>query len=192
MCRRGIKLNFMETKAVVPDVLIPVYPQYFAICDESRVIAAEYKDGLKNYPDVSETPRITTLSSTLTSGGTTSTTVNGITSTNTIAAHNKTASSTTKTNDQPLIQPIEHLPSHEKYVLPYGFCVNLFVFLSVLITFFISNLLLAILLLNKNIQQFSQTEEFNLSNLILIQFLGLIPNIINPIYKRTLHNTQTL
>lgn len=119
----------METKAVVPDVLIPVYPQYFAICDESRVIAAEYKDGLKNYPDVSETPRITTLSSTLTSGGTTSTIVNGITSTNTIAAHNKTF--TTKPNDQPLIQPIEHLPSHEKYVLPDGSSVIPFVFFFV-------------------------------------------------------------
>lgn len=85
ICRRGIKLNFMETKLLVPDVLVPYHPQFFAICDESRAIAAEYKHGLEKYPDLSNTPTVTAKSSTSTAFGTTFLTVNGITSTNSSA-----------------------------------------------------------------------------------------------------------
>lgn len=51
-CRRGIKLNFMETKVTSPKTLVPFPHQHFAICDESRAIAAEYKGGLSSYPEL--------------------------------------------------------------------------------------------------------------------------------------------
>lgn len=81
----------METKLFVPPVIFQYHSRCFSICDESRVIAAEYKGGLKNYPDISKTPTVKTISSTLTSSGAASTTINGITSTNTSAACKKSS-----------------------------------------------------------------------------------------------------
>lgn len=44
----------METKVNTPKTLVPCVPQHFAICDESRAIAAEYEDGLSSYPEIKQ------------------------------------------------------------------------------------------------------------------------------------------
>lgn len=102
----------MEIKVIVPPVLVPFYPQYFAICDESRTIAAEYKDGLKSYPDIFQAPTVTTSSSKATSLGT-FTTVNGITLTNTVADGGNHPSNNIHTS----FNYIQKLPISNRYVV---------------------------------------------------------------------------
>jgi hypothetical protein len=51
ICRRGVRLNFIDTQIVAPPHCIPRPPgTSVTFRDESRVIASEYVDGAERYP----------------------------------------------------------------------------------------------------------------------------------------------
>ena len=56
VCKRGIRLNFIDTQVQSPPYLLPPVEWNVAFQDESREIASEYKGGLGKYAVLSPDP----------------------------------------------------------------------------------------------------------------------------------------
>lgn len=56
LCKRGVRLNFIDTQVKAPAVMAPIHDWHVAFLDESREIASEYRDGLSKYIALEERP----------------------------------------------------------------------------------------------------------------------------------------
>ncbi|QKX58432.1 uncharacterized protein TRUGW13939_05554 [Talaromyces rugulosus] len=55
ICKRGVRLNFIDTQTVSPPHYItPPHRSFFAFQDESREIASEYEGGFERYPSLKQ------------------------------------------------------------------------------------------------------------------------------------------
>ncbi|KAL9089424.1 MAG: hypothetical protein Q9165_005745 [Trypethelium subeluteriae] len=66
VCKRGIRLNFIDTQVQSPPYLLPPVEWNVAFQDESREIASEYKGGLGKYAVLSPDPDVSQVDPTLT------------------------------------------------------------------------------------------------------------------------------
>ncbi|KAI9683622.1 MAG: hypothetical protein M1829_004926 [Trizodia sp. TS-e1964] len=55
-CKRGVRLNFIDTKCEAPPVVPPTLEWDVSFQDESREIASEYKGGAARYPPPNKSP----------------------------------------------------------------------------------------------------------------------------------------
>jgi hypothetical protein len=55
-CKRGVRLNFIDTTVKAPAVMAPIHDWNVTFLDESREIASEYRDGLSKYIALEERP----------------------------------------------------------------------------------------------------------------------------------------
>lgn len=56
ICKRGVRLNFIDTTVKAPAVMAPIHDWKVTFLDESREIASEYRDGLSKYMALEKRP----------------------------------------------------------------------------------------------------------------------------------------
>lgn len=55
-CKRGVRLNFIDTQVKTPPITPPTQEWEISFCDESREIASEYRGGLSRYAALKQEP----------------------------------------------------------------------------------------------------------------------------------------